>query len=131
MGDVGSAFLGFTLAAMPLLFGAETEERMGVLPTLAVLLVWFFVFDTIFTLLRRAVKGERVWEAHRGHLYQRMVIGGMSHRAVTTLYGSAATLLASFALLALIYRGNFGVLTVCLLLVLTAGQMFLGLGKKR
>lgn len=131
MGDVGSAFLGFTLAAMPLLFGAERQGRMAVLPTIAVLFVWFFVFDTIFTLLRRAVNRERVWEAHRGHLYQRMVIGGMSHREVTTLYGLAAALLSTFALLALIFRGNYGLLSVFLLLILTSGQMFLGFRKKR
>lgn len=131
MGDVGSAFLGFTLAAMPLLFGAERQGRMAVLPTIAVLFVWFFVFDTIFTLLRRAVNRERVWEAHRGHLYQRMVIDGMSHREVTTLYGLAAALLSTFALLALIFRGNYGLLSVFLLLILTSGQMFLGFRKKR
>ena len=131
MGDVGSAFLGYTLAAMPLIFGAETEQTMAVLPTLGVLFVWFFVFDTIFTLLRRAVNRERIWEAHRGHLYQRMVIGGMSHQAVTTLYGFAAALLAAFALLALIFGGNQGVLSVFLLLILTGGQMYLGSRKKR
>ena len=104
MGDVGSAFLGFTLAAMPLLFGAETQQRIAVLPTIAVLFVWFFVFDTIFTFLRRAVNRERLWEAHRSHLYQRMVIAGLSHRDVTLLYASAADLLAAFVLLAAIFR---------------------------
>lgn len=131
MGDVGSAFLGFTLAAMPLLFRGEAQENMPVLPTIAGLFVWFFVFDTIFTLLRRTVNRERVWEAHRGHLYQRMVMGGMSHRTVTMLYGSAAALLAAFTLLALIFSGNHWVLSLCLLLFLTSGQIFLGCGKKR
>lgn len=131
MGDVGSAFLGFTLAAMPLLFGAETPERMAVLPTIGVLFVWFFLFDTIFTLLRRAVNRERIWEAHRSHLYQRMVIGGMSHRAVTTLYGSASAVLAVFTLLALIFSGNYGGLGILLVLILTSAQMVLGFRKKR
>lgn len=131
MGDVGSAFLGFTLAAMPLLFGAQTQQGITVLPTIAVLFVWFFVFDTSFTFIRRAVNRERVWEAHRGHLYQRMVISGMSHRVVTTLYGLAAVLLAAFTLLALIFSGNHWLLSLFLLLILTAGQVFLGLRKIR
>jgi UDP-N-acetylmuramyl pentapeptide phosphotransferase/UDP-N-acetylglucosamine-1-phosphate transferase len=131
MGDVGSAFLGFTLAAMPLLFGAETQQRIAVLPTIAVLFVWFFVFDTIFTLLRRAVNRERVWEAHRSHLYQRMVISGLSHRDVTLIYALAAALLAASALLAVIFKGNYGILSLFLLVILTAGQVFLGLRKKR
>ena len=131
MGDVGSAFLGFTLAAMPLLFGAETQQRIAVLPTIAVLFVWFFVFDTIFTLFRRAVNRERVWEAHRSHLYQRMVISGLSHRDVTLLYAVAAALLAASALIAVIFKGNYGILSLFLLVILTAGQVFLGFRKKR
>lgn len=49
MGDVGSAFLGFTFAAMPLIAAAEAPERLSLLPVAAVSFLWFFVFDTGFT----------------------------------------------------------------------------------
>jgi len=56
------------------------------------LLVWPFVFDTTFTFFRRLLRGEDVLTAHRSHLYQRLVIAGLSHRFVTLLYAALATL---------------------------------------
>ena len=81
MGDVGSAFLGFTLASMPFLIaGNRPEDLLGLcIPT--VFLVWFFVFDAFTTLLRRIVKGEKVWLPHRRHIYQQLVKSGFSRAA--------------------------------------------------
>ena len=36
--------------------------------------------DATLTLGRRAVRGEKVWQAHRSHYYQRLVLMGWSHR---------------------------------------------------
>jgi hypothetical protein len=60
-----------------------------------------------------------------------MVIAGLAHRDVTLLYALAAALLAASALLAVIFRGNHGILSLFLLVILTAGQVFLGFRKKR
>jgi UDP-N-acetylmuramyl pentapeptide phosphotransferase/UDP-N-acetylglucosamine-1-phosphate transferase len=86
MGDVGSAVLGFTFAILPLLSGSMDPR----LPWLALLFVWPFVFDTALTFARRLAAGENVMEAHRDHLYQRLVRCGWSHGAVTVLYGALA-----------------------------------------
>lgn len=76
MGDVGSIPLGFLAAVLGL-----AGWRDGAWP------IWFpvavfspFVFDATVTLLRRAARGERVWEAHRTHYYQRLVQLGWGHR---------------------------------------------------
>ncbi len=82
MGDVGSAFLGFTLATLAVLSGLADAR----LPFAGVLALWPFVFDTAFTLLRRWRRGENIFAAHRSHLYQRLVIAGWRHRDVTLLY---------------------------------------------
>ena len=92
MGDVGSAFLGYTFAVLPLMFlsqlaGSERSPRTF----LAVILpLWPFVFDSVFTFLRRLFLGENVFSAHRSHLYQRLVIAGYGHRFVSLLYGGLA-----------------------------------------
>jgi Fuc2NAc and GlcNAc transferase len=86
MGDVGSAFLGFVLAVLPLL-AARHDARMALA---GVLVVWPFVFDTGFTLCRRLVRREDVFRSHRSHLYQRLVVAGWSHQAVTFLYSALA-----------------------------------------
>lgn len=86
MGDVSSAFLGYTFAVMPLMSAYITPEHSKAI-SCGVLLLWVFIFDTIFTFIRRALHGENVLAAHRSHLYQRLVIMGFSHSQVTTLYG--------------------------------------------
>ena len=86
MGDVGSAFVGYILAVMTII-ASRNDARFAVV---GLLLVWPFVFDTTFTFFRRLVRGENVLVAHRSHLYQRLVIAGLSHRFVTLLYAALA-----------------------------------------
>lgn len=102
MGDVGSAFLGFTFAAMPLLARPNSAKPDTLLPLAGVVFVWFFLFDSIVTRLRRVFRGEKVWIAHREHLYQRLVSSGLSHSFVSMIYGGmtviiTASILAGFA----------------------------------
>ena len=69
------------------------------LPLAGVLVLWPFVFDTTFTILRRLRRGENIFAAHRSHLYQRLVIAGYSHWAVTLLYSGLALISLLLALL--------------------------------
>lgn len=94
MGDAGSAFLGFTFASMPYLLREQGTVRPELLPVVAVLFVWLFVFDSAVTVVRRLLRGERIWNAHREHLYQKMVIAGRSHQFVSLLYGVIAIVIA-------------------------------------
>ncbi len=94
MGDVGSAFLGYTFAVLTLVV-SQTHTRF-ILAGAA--LVWPFIFDTVFTFLRRLIRREKVFSAHRSHLYQRLVIAGLSHRTVTLLYLALAGLSGILAL---------------------------------
>ena len=92
MGDVGSAFLGYSFAVLPLLGLRANGPLAEASPVLGLLLVWPFVFDAGFTFLRRLHNGENVFAAHRSHLYQRLLIIGYSHRFVMLLYGALATI---------------------------------------
>lgn len=94
MGDVGSAFCGFVVAVLPLAFPPELVP--AAIPV-AVLAVWPFVFDTAFTIVRRLRRRENVFQAHRSHLYQRLVIAGWSHRAVAAIYGGLAAMSGAIA----------------------------------
>jgi UDP-N-acetylmuramyl pentapeptide phosphotransferase/UDP-N-acetylglucosamine-1-phosphate transferase len=88
MGDAGSGFFGFLFAALPLL---APKGRVSFL-WCGALLMWPFVFDTGFTLVRRASRFENILSAHRSHLYQRLVLTGCSHRDVTLVYAALALL---------------------------------------
>ena len=82
MGDVGSGFLGFIVAALLLMSVLE-----GVMsPWVALLLVAAFIGDATVTLLRRMWRGERWYEGHRQHAYQHLAIRWGSHGKVTVAY---------------------------------------------
>lgn len=76
LGDVGSVPLGFLLGW--LLLSAAAEGLWAP----ALILPLYYLADATLTLLRRALRGERVWRAHREHFYQRAVQGGASHARV-------------------------------------------------
>lgn len=66
MGDAGSGFLGLILGGMTLQAGWVTPQLLwGWLILLGV-----FIVDATFTLLRRLLRGDKVYEAHRSHAYQ-------------------------------------------------------------
>ncbi|MFT3828374.1 MAG: glycosyltransferase family 4 protein [Opitutaceae bacterium] len=97
MGDVGSAFLGFLFAVVPLAAVTEVPDLAGLWPLFAGLVVWPFVGDGFLTFVRRLRKGEKVWEAHRSHLYQRLTRCGWTHARVSRLYLGWAGLTVSIA----------------------------------
>jgi len=79
MGDVGSGFVGIALAAMSLHASTvSTSLFSGWLILLGV-----FVVDASVTLIRRILRAERVWDAHRMHAYQHAALRWHTHRAVT------------------------------------------------
>lgn len=81
MGDVGSGFLGYVVAVLAL---ASARENSVMLFVWLILGGVFFV-DATVTLLRRLIGGERVYEAHRSHAYQRLSRRWSSHLRVTVL----------------------------------------------
>jgi UDP-N-acetylmuramyl pentapeptide phosphotransferase/UDP-N-acetylglucosamine-1-phosphate transferase len=84
MGDVGSLFIGYVLAAFAVMTTNSGERRA---PFIAVLLIFgTFIYDATFTIIRRIRRGEKFHLAHRTHLYQRLVIAGQSHRRVSLTY---------------------------------------------
>ena len=119
MGDVGSAFLGYTFAALPLLARHMATRAWDLLPIAAVLFVWFFLFDSAFTRLRRLVRGANVVAAHREHLFQRLVTSGLDHRLVTIVYGTLAAILSLSVLVSVAFREEIGLAMFPVVIFLT------------
>jgi Fuc2NAc and GlcNAc transferase len=81
MGDVGSGFLGFTLAVLAL-----AASRHGPTPIeVWAILSGLFLVDATVTLLRRILRGDRWYEAHRLHAYQNLASRWNAHWPVTVL----------------------------------------------
>lgn len=105
MGDIGSAFLGFVFAVLPLTFSSASDGAGKKMPVLGVAFLWLFLFDSVVTFIRRLFKGQKVWTPHREHFYQRMVISGYSHAFISKMYGMIASIIATAALLAFSVNG--------------------------
>jgi len=116
MGDTGSLFLGLTYATMPFMAMQLTNvPPSGFIIWVAVLLLWPFLFDGIYTIIRRAVRGENIFQAHRSHLYQRLNRSGWNHENISILYLLGSVLSGLFAFWVLIQE-NITFLFVLLLL---------------
>jgi Fuc2NAc and GlcNAc transferase len=96
LGDSGSYFLGFALAALPL---AAPEPGGSGAVLFVGLSLWLFLADASWTLVRRALRGERVHEAHREHLYQQLA-RRFGHARVTLSIGVASAAITLVAVAA-------------------------------
>jgi len=96
MGDIGSQFCGFMLAILAVVASRFEDVELSFL--IVPMLLSGVLFDVAFTLVRRAVSGERLTEPHRGHLYQIAQRSGVPAPAVTLVHwlfvglGGACTL---------------------------------------
>ena len=79
MGDVGSAFLGFVIAAMSIAAAAAAAAPIWT----TLILAGVFIVDATITLFARLLTGQRWFEAHRSHAYQHLAVSLGSHRKVT------------------------------------------------
>jgi UDP-N-acetylmuramyl pentapeptide phosphotransferase/UDP-N-acetylglucosamine-1-phosphate transferase len=85
MGDVSSGTLGFLIAVLVIRYATDGGSVIAAaLPLLP------FLADTAITLVRRAIRRERLMSAHRSHFYQRFNALVGSHTAVTALWGVLA-----------------------------------------
>jgi UDP-N-acetylmuramyl pentapeptide phosphotransferase/UDP-N-acetylglucosamine-1-phosphate transferase len=93
LGDVGSVPLalltGFVLLSL--------APKIGAVPIL--LMTAYPMLDATFTLVRRALKGEKVWHAHKTHLYQKAVQRGYSVKSVSGVVFATAVLTNTMAVL--------------------------------
>jgi UDP-GlcNAc:undecaprenyl-phosphate GlcNAc-1-phosphate transferase len=118
MGDAGSVPLGF-LAAVS---GIDGWVRGNWPVWFGVLVFSPFIFDATVTLAKRLVRGERLWQAHCEHYYQRLVRYGWGHRK-TALAGYA--LMIACGALAFLGATLSGAAQATLLVI--AGSAYLGI----
>ena len=121
MGDCGSLFLGFNLAAMSVLIG-QHYQRLPFTLAVPVLVLAAPIFDTSLVSVVRKLNRRPISQGGRDHASHRLVFLGLSERrAVLYLYAIAAV----FGALALLYiRLNPTVATVLAILGTVALALF-------
>ncbi|ARQ00699.1 MraY family glycosyltransferase [Pseudorhodoplanes sinuspersici] len=93
LGDVGSLPLGLIVGWLLALLANKGHLAA------ALLLPLYYLMDATVTLLRRLAKGERVWQAHRSHFYQRATDNGFTVKQVVAHVFGVNVLLVALALL--------------------------------
>jgi len=80
MGDAGSHFLGFTIAALSIL----QNWKVATVITFAVpvLILAVPIFDTAFAIVRRLRRGQPIFSPDKGHLHHRLLSLGLDQRTV-------------------------------------------------
>jgi len=121
MGDVGSVPLGFLLGWLLLDVAGNGHW------TVALILPAYYLADATITLDRRALKGEKVWHAHRQHFYQQAVQRGLSHANVSIKVAFLGALLVNLAWLA---KHGWSLPAISAALVLTIIFLFLLKGRQ-
>ncbi len=84
LGDVGAVPLGFLAAAL----GVAGVVDGAWEPWFPPLVFLPFVADATVTLARRVLAGERFWQAHKSHYYQRLHVMGAGHRGTLAVWGA-------------------------------------------
>ncbi len=85
IGDSGSQFLGFSLAALSILGVTKVAATFTMLAPIMILAIP--IFDTCYAIVRRAKNGKKIFIADRGHLHHRLVdLGFTERKAVTFIY---------------------------------------------
>ena len=91
MGDVGSQFLGFVLSCVSIMGTFKFHTIITFLVPLMALAVP--LFDTIFAIIRRVLRGQSPFQADRGHIHHRLLALGMNQKQVVAiLYGISAVM---------------------------------------
>jgi len=115
MGDVGSTFLGFLVAAFALI----GEKKYGLPALIWLILYGVFAFDATITLIRRMLAGEQWYKAHRAYFYHhRLLLLGWSHKQILLTVTGINTILGCLALYAFLHPGTLiSCLSIALILL--------------
>lgn len=95
MGDVGSNFLGFTLATVSIMGFAKGYTLLAIIAPILALGVP--IFDTLFAMIRRLIKGQPMLKPDGAHIHHRLLKMGLSQRQSVILLYTITSILCIIA----------------------------------
>ena len=98
LGDIGSLPLGLLSGWALLQFAYHTSLLLALIPAL------YYLSDATLTLIRRLLRGEKIWQAHRSHFYQRACQNNQSVLTVVSMIAATNVLLLIITAVALVLR---------------------------
>jgi len=117
MGDGGSLFVGFLIAATSVMCVSKSATIVGL--ALPILALGIPIFDTLFSMLRRFLERRSLWAPDQSHFHHRLLALGLHQREVVAIIYMATLVCAALGIFMLV-RDDFGALAIfgCLLLLI-------------
>src|SRR5262249_11433692 len=125
LGDVGSLPVGLIVGWLLLLVAGGGHLAAAVLMPL------YYLADATTTLLRRVLRGEPFWEAHRSHFYQRATNKGFSTTAIVARVFAVNVALGVLALLTVVVPGRLNEITALIVGVLLVAWLLAAFARGR
>ncbi len=119
LGDVGSVPLGYLLGWLLIVTAASGLWEA------ALILPLYYLADATWTLARRALRGEKVWQAHREHFYQRAVQRGFSHDTIAWRIAACNAILVILAVVAAVAPSDRSWIAPALALLAVIALLFM------
>jgi len=128
MGDCGSIFLGFILAAASVLCAVKSATIVGLaMPALA---LGVPIFDTLFSITRRVLERRSLFAPDRNHIHHRLLDMGFDQRKAVAVIYTVTLLAAGLGMFMMITRDQWTlVIFACAILLLLL--VFRGVGAVR
>lgn len=128
MGDSGSMFIGFMLAAITLQGSWKESAHLIMVLLIPIMVLAVPIFDTMFVTLMRSVNLRKVFQGGKDHISHRMVVLGLSEKkAVMALYFISI----AFGIISIISMFVNPIVTIVLILLASISLIYFGafLGK--
>jgi len=117
MGDGGSYFLGYAIAALSIMASAKSTLGISILIPLVVLGVP--VFDTLMAPLRRFLSGKKLFHPDKSHIHHLLLSKGITQKNVVLIIYGITTVLCAFALIMIFFRSTITIgITVTAIVIL-------------
>ena len=122
LGDSGSLFIGFTLAALGVITTQTASTTLAVV--IPVVSCGLPILDTLLAVVRRFLRGDPIFQPDRGHIHHRLRDMGLSSRNVALLLYTAS---AGFAVASLLLVEPSTRATASLVLMVTGAAAWLSI----
>lgn len=123
MGDSGSTFFGFIIAALAIFSGGKVAT--------AFLVLGIPILDMVWVMLRRILSGQKFWKGDLKHLHHRLLDLGISHRGVVFLYLLVTFFFGLTAVLLVSSQQKFFTLIALIVMMLLLASALVFIPKKR
>jgi len=121
MGDTGSTFLGFTIASISIVGLFKSYAVFSV--AVPFLMLGLPIFDTLFAIIRRVLRGQSPMHPDRGHVHHRLIDFGFDQKQTVIILLIASALLSLSALVLWMFGATRAIILILAVLFLS----FLGI----